>query len=93
MNNNTHENFSIWVINTRMAVRGSSGRRGSEDENETASESSATTIKAGGKEKSKRESAWEMFSSLLREEGVFSLWQGVIPALILVSNPSIQYMV
>lgn len=57
-------------------------------------------------------SAWEMLKSIVKEEGVGSLWQGesdlynhhfrkissfmylgVMPALILVSNPSIQYMV
>lgn len=32
-------------------------------------------------------------TAMIKEEGIFSLWKGVIPALILVSNPMIQYTV
>ncbi|KAJ1941664.1 hypothetical protein EC988_006700 [Linderina pennispora] len=31
------------------------------------------------------------FAEIIREDGVLSLWQGIIPALILVINPIIQY--
>ncbi|KAI8321571.1 mitochondrial carrier [Martensiomyces pterosporus] len=33
------------------------------------------------------------FAEIIREDGVLSLWQGIIPALILVINPIIQYTV
>jgi adenine nucleotide transporter 17 len=29
--------------------------------------------------------------AMIKEEGFMSFWKGVIPALILVSNPTIQY--
>ncbi|KNE57974.1 hypothetical protein AMAG_04805 [Allomyces macrogynus ATCC 38327] len=41
----------------------------------------------------KKLGAWEMFLKVIREEGPASLWQGLIPALILVINPIIQYTV
>lgn len=33
----------------------------------------------------------EMFKKIVKEEGFFSLWNGITPALILVINPIIQY--
>ncbi|KAJ2393474.1 hypothetical protein GGI23_005034 [Coemansia sp. RSA 2559] len=33
----------------------------------------------------------QAFGEIIREDGVLSLWQGLIPALILVINPIIQY--
>ena len=41
----------------------------------------------------KPDGAWQMLLAILREDGIAALWQGVMPALILVANPSIQYMV
>jgi len=35
----------------------------------------------------------ETLAQLLKEEGIGGLWNGIIPALILVSNPAVQYMV
>ncbi|GAM26282.1 hypothetical protein SAMD00019534_094570 [Acytostelium subglobosum LB1] len=34
----------------------------------------------------------EMFRTIIRDEGVKGLYNGLIPALILVSNPSVQYV-
>jgi len=34
---------------------------------------------------------WNTFLKVINEEGVLGLWKGVIPALILVANPTIQY--
>ncbi|KAJ2156463.1 hypothetical protein GGF46_005166 [Coemansia sp. RSA 552] len=36
-------------------------------------------------------STWRAFAEIIKEDGVLSLWQGLIPALILVINPIIQY--
>ncbi|KAJ2845326.1 hypothetical protein J3B02_004712 [Coemansia erecta] len=36
-------------------------------------------------------STLKAFAEIIREDGVLSLWQGLIPALILVINPIIQY--
>lgn len=38
-------------------------------------------------------STWETFQAIWKKEGIKGFWQGIIPALILVVNPSIQYMV
>ncbi|KAJ2537443.1 hypothetical protein EV175_006724, partial [Coemansia sp. RSA 1933] len=35
----------------------------------------------------------QAFTEIIKEDGVLSLWQGLIPALILVINPIIQYTV
>mmetsp|Transcript_24438 Transcript_24438/g.34258 ORF Transcript_24438/g.34258 Transcript_24438/m.34258 type:complete len:319 (+) Transcript_24438:52-1008(+) len=34
-----------------------------------------------------------VMSDMVRDEGLTSFWKGIVPALILVSNPAIQYMV
>lgn len=36
-------------------------------------------------------STLQAFTEIIKEDGVLSLWQGLIPALILVINPIIQY--
>ncbi|KAJ1673475.1 hypothetical protein EV182_005155, partial [Spiromyces aspiralis] len=67
----------IWVVNTRLTVKKTEGEDGSDD--------GATTAKSI--------STWQAFAKIIREDGVLSLWQGVVPALILVINPIIQYTV
>jgi len=32
-----------------------------------------------------------LFLSIIKEEGIFAFWKGIVPSLILVSNPAIQY--
>ncbi|KAG4094228.1 peroxisomal membrane protein [Neocallimastix lanati (nom. inval.)] len=48
-----------------------------------ANEADPTTVKSI--------SAVEMLKRIIKEEGVLSLWNGIVPALILVINPVIQY--
>jgi adenine nucleotide transporter 17 len=48
-----------------------------------ANEADPTSVKTIG--------AIEMFKRIVKEEGFFSLWNGIVPALILVINPVIQY--
>ncbi|KAI3635792.1 hypothetical protein MIR68_006430 [Amoeboaphelidium protococcarum] len=71
----------VWLLNTRQAS-GKGNTSLSEDELSKASaqdQSSSGTI--------------AMLMQIIKEDGLLSLWQGVGPALILVSNPAIQYMV
>ncbi|KAJ1964297.1 hypothetical protein GGI12_001529 [Dipsacomyces acuminosporus] len=51
-----------------------------------------TATEEGAKE-AKEPTTLSTFAEIIREDGVLSLWQGIIPALILVINPIIQYTV
>ncbi|OAX77080.1 hypothetical protein ACJ72_08625 [Emergomyces africanus] len=70
----------IWVVNTRMTARKS------EDEKDGLPVGGDA---AAGKPKSKSTLATLM--ELLRKEGPKALFSGVLPALILVVNPILQY--
>ncbi|KAK6954904.1 hypothetical protein Daesc_002533 [Daldinia eschscholtzii] len=69
----------IWVVNTRMTTR-----KGQIEAEETT---------AGGApvEKKKQPTTLGTLSSLLRDEGPQALFRGVVPALVLVINPILQY--
>ncbi|RVX70410.1 hypothetical protein B0A52_05909 [Exophiala mesophila] len=67
----------IWVVNTRMTAR-----KNESDEGE---------LPGGEKKVQKKPSTIGTLLKLLREEGPSALFSGVLPALILVSNPIIQY--
>lgn len=71
----------IWVINTRMTAR----------KNE-ADEKGLPGGGAGGKPK-RSPSTLGTLLSLLREEGPRALFAGVLPALVLVINPILQYTI
>jgi len=65
----------IWVVNTRMTAR-----KAESDE----------PVLPGSKPK-KAPSTFGTFLALLRDEGPSALFAGVLPALILVINPILQY--
>ncbi|KAI0025854.1 mitochondrial carrier [Xylariomycetidae sp. FL0641] len=69
----------IWVVNTRMTTR----REHLED--------SDPSLKGSGKQKPKSPTTIGTLMALLREEGPQALFRGVIPALVLVINPILQY--
>jgi len=68
----------IWVVNTRQTTK-----KDSLEEGQKAQQMCKVT--------KNKASAWSTFISIVREDGPFALWQGLIPALILVANPIIQY--
>ena len=68
----------IWVVNTRMTAR--------------KSESDEECLPGVEKPKNKP-STLATLLSLLRDEGASSLFAGVIPALVLVINPILQYTI
>jgi len=69
----------IWVVNTRMTARKST-------------ESSEETLPGGAPAaKEKKPSTIGTLLSLLRTEGPQALFAGVVPALVLVINPILQY--
>ena len=68
----------IWVVNTRMTAR---------------KEQVEDVEKAQGGKKEKKPSSIGTLLSLIRDEGVGSLMAGVLPALVLVANPILQYTI
>ena len=41
----------------------------------------------------KRTSLSQTLRDLIAQDGILGLWKGIVPALVLVSNPTVQYMV
>ncbi|KAI0518481.1 mitochondrial carrier [Xylaria bambusicola] len=74
----------IWVVNTRMTTR----RESLEASQEIVVEGSGAKAVP---EKPKAPTTLGTLMALLREEGPQALFRGVIPALVLVINPILQY--
>nr|POE84617.1 peroxisomal membrane protein pmp47b [Quercus suber] len=72
----------IWVVNTRMTARAKA-------ETEEGLPSSQADIS----QKKKSLSTVGTFMKIIREEGFMRLFAGVLPALVLVINPILQYTV
>ncbi|RMJ21004.1 Peroxisomal membrane protein PMP47A [Aspergillus sp. HF37] len=68
----------IWVVNTRMTARRSES---SQDQ----------ALPGGGPAKKPSSSTLRTLLDLLRQEGPAALFAGVLPALVLVINPILQY--
>ncbi|KAJ1496925.1 hypothetical protein HMI56_005912, partial [Coelomomyces lativittatus] len=66
----------IWVINTRMTVKKDTLDEKNENRTIVSTKPSNST--------------WAVLMKMIQEDGVASLWQGLVPALILVINPIIQ---
>ena len=69
----------IWVVNTRMTAR--------------QSESHDDALPGYENKKTKKPSTIATVMSLFREEGPTALFAGVLPALVLVINPILQYTI
>ena len=67
----------IWVVNTRMTAR----KRASDEQS------------LPGAKPKRAPSTIGTFISLVRSEGFSSLFKGVLPALVLVINPILQYTI
>ncbi|KAI0803381.1 mitochondrial carrier [Xylaria sp. FL0064] len=76
----------IWVVNTRMTTR----RESLEASRELVVEGSGASAVPAGKP-AKPPTTIGTLLALLREEGPQALFRGVIPALVLVINPILQY--
>ncbi|KXH36794.1 hypothetical protein CSAL01_06068 [Colletotrichum salicis] len=75
----------IWVVNTRMTTRGgNSNNKGKEAGASTDEEAQVAKPK-------KAPSTIGTLLALLKNEGPQALFNGVIPALVLVINPILQY--
>lgn len=69
----------IWVVNTRMTTR----KEHEDDEK----------LPGGTSSKKKAPSTLATLMSLIKDEGATSLFAGVLPALVLVINPILQYTI
>jgi solute carrier family 25 (peroxisomal adenine nucleotide transporter), member 17 len=72
----------IWVVNTRMTARQSQ-----------SSEEVLPTKEGEQPEKEKAPNTIGTFVKIVREDGFMRLFAGVLPALVLVLNPILQYTV
>lgn len=75
----------IWVINTRMTAR--------KHEVNSDSKTLPTSQSSLGVSEVKPRSTIGTIRALLRDEGCRSLFAGVLPALVLVINPILQYTI
>lgn len=73
----------IWVVNTRMTARKS----------ESTDPALPTTEALSAPPKTKSLSTISTFLKIIREDGFFRLFAGVLPALVLVLNPILQYTI
>lgn len=70
----------IWVVNSKQITMAA----------DEAEHQSSRDLKS---KKVRRPGTIEVFLNTLQKEGFWALWAGVIPALVLVINPIIQYMI
>ena len=75
----------VWVVNTRMTAMQGSG----EGDEETAAGGEGE----GAKKRGRKPSTLAVLMRLFREEGPMALFAGVMPALVLVVNPILQYTI
>ena len=71
----------IWVVNTRMTAK------------KRSLESSMNSFDSLKSSPCVPQTTWEAIREILKQDGVMEFWKGVIPALILVINPIIQFTV
>lgn len=92
----------LWVVNTRMSVqsKGTAGHIKETDKKLTDEKKNNTETGTNSSDVAKNrtspyiyESSWHCARRIVEEEGVGGLFKGIVPSLILVSNPAIQFVV
>ncbi|KAI5862268.1 mitochondrial carrier [Durotheca rogersii] len=92
----------IWVVNTRMTTRRAADHDADPapaadgaEESDAAASAPEAEAEVGEKSEAKRPprptTTLGTLLALLREEGPQALFRGVVPALVLVANPILQY--
>ena len=76
----------IWVVNTRMTARSSESSISLDEKSELPTHTDLQS-------KPKKPSTIGTLVSLIRNEGFRALFAGVLPALVLVINPILQYTI
>ena len=75
----------IWVVNTRMTAR--------KEESGDPALPTAENDAAATETKKKAPNTLSTFLKIIREDGISRLFAGVLPALVLVINPILQYTI
>ena len=87
----------IWVVNTRMTAALSEDRGVGRDEEKGKGNNNEEEEEEGGRRRIRRvvrkPSTLSTLLALLREEGPMALFKGVVPALVLIMNPILQYTI
>ena len=85
----------IWVVNTRMTARQRSSGGNAEEEESLPAPATAGKKDSKGQAKIRAPPTTTLgtLRALLRDEGVRALFAGVLPALVLVINPILQYTI
>ncbi|CAN6301452.1 unnamed protein product [Urochloa humidicola] len=78
----------IWVAVTRMQTHRKANKQQSPQDLTCANDKALETYTA----ENTPYKTIDVFQELYKESGVLGFWKGVIPALIMVSNPAIQFM-
>jgi adenine nucleotide transporter 17 len=86
----------IWVVNTRMTTRKRSSSSVDDQQQQPTKDAAAEQVLPGpvpspSSSRNKNPSTLGTLLTLLREEGPSALFAGVVPALVLVINPILQY--
>lgn len=84
----------IWVINTRMTARKNAIAEEDDDLYQGSSDEALPTLQDPTGRRSLRKiqpSTLATINAVIRDEGLGAFFAGVIPALVLVANPILQY--
>ena len=76
----------IWVVNTRMTARQS-------ESNESVLPTKEGETNLEPKKNGSAPSTISTFLKIIKEDGFLRLFAGVLPALVLVINPILQYTI
>ena len=76
----------IWVVNTRMTAR----KAEASSTSTTSASDLEKGVQTGQVPKAKRPSTIGTLLAMINNEGIASLFAGVLPALVLVANPILQ---
>jgi solute carrier family 25 (peroxisomal adenine nucleotide transporter), member 17 len=83
----------LWVVNTKLKMKGINRGQGGSAQQDVPFNGLIGTEPNQHLNKYKKNSIFaEGLQYIARTEGILALWKGTMPSLILVSNPSIQFM-
>jgi adenine nucleotide transporter 17 len=82
----------LWVAGFRLSVQDAPNKNAGHGGGAAAA-ATTTPVKPGEEKEEPYTGVWDALTRISQKEGFLSLWKGVGPSLMLVSNPSIQFVV